>query len=545
MSTPGRRAAPKPSRLSGFKVTRNPQPGGGRRIADPPTGELPAVRDDEEPRPGRRIADTTGSIPVVRDEVGALGGSSTGGSEGGGRRSAGRRIRPAAPVSAAGDQRAPTTGSVPVVTDADPEPTTLAQSPYAPPIPVTETPSSFPRDPAAPTARVAPTPDPTPSTGSFPLPDTWTDHRPTAAAPVPVEPPAAAAPSSFPVDPSAPVTEPDPEVDEPPTRVTKVRSAAARARLAFWTLALAAGVVLLALAALHVGPSWLDGVGAVLVVTTYSWAVMARTGGRQVVFSALALVLGTSAVLLDGPVLKSGAAVMTCVVSGVLAVLLTVPARTFAGAVREVVVATAVASVGAFATIGFEPVASTARFEYLTLGIGFAVMLMLVWRLAAGLHGLGTRGLGIIVVGTLVLALSIVYTELLRRFGGAGVVEPGTELSGWLRETFGATPRSIVVFLGVPTLLWGVHMRARRRQGWWVCTFGAVATLPIAQRLVNLDTSYVEAGLQTAYSVALGVLVGWVVIRVDQALTGTRGSRARAAEEHDAVRPEPPRFSAL
>ena len=39
-------------------------------------------------------------------------------------------------------------------------------------------------------------------------------------------------------------------------------------------------VLMLAAAALHRGPEWLDGAGAVAVLTTYAWAVMARTGGR-------------------------------------------------------------------------------------------------------------------------------------------------------------------------------------------------------------------------------------------------------------------------
>lgn len=336
-------------------------------------------------------------------------------------------------------------------------------------------------------------------------------------------------------------SEPDQLVDP----ATAVRRRGARVRLTLWSLVLLAGVAMLAAAALHRGPEWLDGAGAVAVLSTYAWAVMARTGGRQVVFSVLALVIGVVTVVTDAEVLRSGAAVLTCVVSALLAVVLTVPAKNFLAAVREVVVATAVASVGAFATVGFEPVASSARFGYVTLAIGYVLMFALVWRFAAGLHGLGTRGVAVIVVGSLVVAASLVYTEMLRHYGSSGIAQTGAEVSEWMRSTIGAVPRMLTIFLGVPALVWGVHMRARRRQGWWVCAFGVAATLPVAQRLVNLDTSYVEAGLQTAYSVALGLLVGFVVIRVDLALTGQRGARARAAEEAHAVRPEPPRFSSL
>src|SRR5690606_19450333 len=134
----------------------------------------------------------------------------------------------------------------------------------------------------------------------------------------------------------------------------------------------------------------------------------------------------------------------------VLAVVITVPARNFLTAVREVVIATAVASVGAFATVGFAPSASTTRFEYVTLAVGFAVVFALVWRFAAGLHGLGTRGLAIVVVGTVVLVGSLAYTELLRHFEVTTMVSSGSDFSEWLRGTIGAVPRPITVLLGVP-----------------------------------------------------------------------------------------------
>ena len=33
-------------------------------------------------------------------------------------------------------------------------------------------------------------------------------------------------------------------------------------------------------------------------------------------------------------------------------------------------------------------------------------------------------------------------------------------------------PAADQALVGVPALVWGCHMRARRRQGWWVCAFG-------------------------------------------------------------------------
>ena len=85
------------------------------------------------------------------------------------------------------------------------------------------------------------------------------------------------------------------------------------------------------------------------------------------------------------------------------------------------------------------------------------------------------------------------------------------------------------MLLGIPALVWGTHVRARRRQGWWVCAFGVAATVPLASGLVAPDSSYLEAALQAAYSLVLGLLIGYLVIRADLALTGPKGRRVVAA----------------
>lgn len=312
-----------------------------------------------------------------------------------------------------------------------------------------------------------------------------------------------------------------------------------------WWATLLVGVVALGLAVAEVGPSWVDGVGAIAVSSAYTWALASRTGGRPLVFAGLAAVLGVVTVVTEVEVLTGGAAVLTCVVSGVLAVMMTVPAPSYLKAVRETLIACAIAALGALATVGFEPHADRERFEYVTLALGFALVLVLVFRFGAGLHGLGRRGFLTVVVGSLVLALTIAYAELLRRYGISSVVEPALDAVRWSREHLRAFPRPIVVLLGIPALVWGVHMRARRRQGWWVCAFGVAATLPVAQSLVNPQGSFLEALLQTLYGIVLGLVVGYLVIRLDLALTGPRGSRARAAEEAAAHRPEPSRFRSL
>ena len=106
-------------------------------------------------------------------------------------------------------------------------------------------------------------------------------------------------------------------------------------------------------------------------------------------------------------------------------------------------IAVLVAAVGAIATVGFEPVISLARFEYTTLALSLAGALMIVYRLGAGLHGLGTRGILTVIVGSLLLAVTLAYAELLRRYGTPGLVEWLFDGVRWSRTELGAFPRPI------------------------------------------------------------------------------------------------------
>jgi hypothetical protein len=292
-------------------------------------------------------------------------------------------------------------------------------------------------------------------------------------------------------------------------------------------------------------PEWLDGAGAVAVVTALSWFLARRTAGRPLVSAGLALALGTTSVLVGGRVLPTGAAVMTCVVGGVYAVMVTVPAITWWKAVRETLVATLVAVVTALAVVGFEPTVGTERFEFAALLLALALCFTIVYRLGAGLHGLGRRGLVVVAIGLAVLVLTLAYAELLRRYGAQAFVSTLLDFADRTTDRIGAFPRPLVVLLGIPALAWGTHVRARRRQGWWVCAFGVAATVPLASGLVSPDSSFAEAGLRAAYSVVLGLIVGYLVIRADLALTGPKGRRGRRAEEAGPHRPEPPRFAEL
>lgn len=305
------------------------------------------------------------------------------------------------------------------------------------------------------------------------------------------------------------------------------------------------GLIALSCAVVGVGPSWIDGIGAVAVSTALAVALGYRTGGRPLVAGLLAFAIGVAAVVIGGPTLQTGAAVLTVVVGGVLAVMATVPAVSFARAVGEVLIATLISGFAAIAAVGFEPTVVEPRFDYVSIVLAMGLVVVLVHRLGAGIHGLGRRGLVAVLVGVTVLVLTLAYAELLRRYGAGPIVSPVLDFAGWTEDRIGAFPRPLVVLLGIPALVWGCFQRARRRQGWWVCAFGVTATVPLAQGLLEPDSSFLEAGLRGAYSLVLGLAIGFLLVRVDLALTAPRGRRGRRAEEAAAHRPEPARFAEL
>ena len=290
---------------------------------------------------------------------------------------------------------------------------------------------------------------------------------------------------------------------------------------------------------------WLPLGGAVAVTALYAFALGVRTGGRPVLTALLALALSAGAVVSGMPVLLSAATVVTAVMGAVLAVIVTVPSAKFAGVVRECVVATFVAGVSAFAANAYDARVSVERAEYLVLALALLGTLVLVYRLGAGLQGLGTRGAVVVVAGIALLAVSLAYTEALSRWGSPELIRSIEQAYRDARQVFGGVPRPLEALLGIPALAWGVSTRARRRQGWWPCAFGAAAFAGIAASLIDRRMALLEAGITVAYSVAIGLVVGYLMVRADAFLSGTRGARARREEEATAHRPEPRRTAPL
>lgn len=319
---------------------------------------------------------------------------------------------------------------------------------------------------------------------------------------------------------------------------------------AIWLAALAVGLLGLAISAFDLGPEIFGGLGAAVVGTAYTFALAHRTGGRPLIFGALAGVAGLVVVLTDNDALRTGAAVLVASVAAVLAVMGTVPSRRFPKTIRETFIAVGIAALGSFAALGFEPVVMVSRFEYATLACSLAIAFFAVYRLGAGLHGLGRRGAIVVGIGGLMLALTLIYAEMLRRYGSTGLMDSVDDMQRWCRIHLGGYPHPIQALFGVPALVWGTHMRARRRQGWWVCLFGVALTAPVASTFLNPDVGLAEAALSVVYSILIGLVIAFVIIRIDLALTGSTaaGSGRRAAREADeasAVRPEPGRTHAL
>ena len=315
-----------------------------------------------------------------------------------------------------------------------------------------------------------------------------------------------------------------------------------------WLVVVLAGAAALVAALLGYVGDWLADAGAVAIATAYTWGLAARTGGRPVIFSALVLVLAGLVVTLDDDRLRSGAAVATAVLTAVFAVMVTIPARGFPSAVRETVVALLVSAVGSLATLGWAPVVDLQRFEYTVLGLSLLGSFLTVYRLGSGFHGLGTRGIVTVVAGSLMLAITVGYAELLQRYGTQSVVEAVDDAIRWSHHELGAFPRPIIALLGVPALTWGTHMRARRRQGWWVCAFGIAVTAPVAYCLLDPGRSILEVSLASGYGALIGLMIAFVLIRIDLRLSGRRSAHGRRQAEMDEVteaRPEPGRTHAL
>lgn len=283
---------------------------------------------------------------------------------------------------------------------------------------------------------------------------------------------------------------------------------------------------------------------AAVLAVALAVGLAVRAGGRALPAGVLAAVIAVAAVATRWPPLLAGAAIGTAVLAACLAVLGTRPAARLRAVVPEVVLAQLVALVGAVGAAGFAPEADRERFGYTVLALAMVATVALVHRLGGGLHGLGRRGLVLFVMELALLGVVLVYAAALTQYGSPELVDRVRTAQDWTREHLGGVPRPVEVLVGVPALAWGVTMRHRRRQGWWVSVFGVTATAATASRLVDPGAELGTVALSAAYCVVLGLLVGALVIRLEHVIIGRERRRARSTAD-DEQRHEPDRLQAL
>jgi hypothetical protein len=286
-------------------------------------------------------------------------------------------------------------------------------------------------------------------------------------------------------------------------------------------------------------------VGAVVSTTMLVALAAHRAGGRTFVAALFALTAAAAAVVSDLSWLLAGAAAFTAYAGAVLAVVATRPAQRTSAVLREylgAVVVAVMAGVGAAAYRA--PLHSTMLTDAVSIA-ALLTMLWLAWRLGGGFAGLGTRGIATIGGTFGVILAGFAYTEALRRWGTPEVIDSLSQAEQRAVDLLGALPSPLGALVGFPALVWGLATRAQLRQGWWVCAFGAVGTAWAATAIPAPDADLQEVLLSLAYSVAIGLIIGLILWRIDQALTGPRGRRARQAERAQPLRPEPPRTRPL
>ncbi len=316
-----------------------------------------------------------------------------------------------------------------------------------------------------------------------------------------------------------------------------------------WLLAWLAGTAAAATAVVFVEdvPTWVAGWGGGAVAWLHSVALAHRAGGRTRLWGALALIAVVGALVTEEAWALSGLSVLTAVVSGVAAVLLTRPAATALGILFEFGLALVVSVAGALAVAGLNAPVQTERYTLVVLCLALAIAIALVWQLGAGLHGMGRRGLAIVVGGAVLLAGLLVYSQILQTYGSQAIVDRVDESVRWLKDNLEGVPRPAEALIGFPALVWGIGTRASRRQGWWMCAFGVLGTATVASSLAaqRLDPEY--AALSASYSVLIGVVLGLLVRRIDMIVTGRRergraaGRRVLRTGEIAVLRPEPGR----
>ncbi|MFT4299339.1 MAG: hypothetical protein QM597_06890 [Aeromicrobium sp.] len=310
-------------------------------------------------------------------------------------------------------------------------------------------------------------------------------------------------------------------------------------------LVAAAGAVglagsLLSLIAVDV-PSAIYRPSAALLTVALTVMLVYRAGGHMRIWVSLVALLCTAAVVTEAAGAVAVAAVATGVVGGVLAVVLTCPARSFGATVREYLVSLLIAGGAGAGVAAWNAQVNTVVFVVAVGGVSLIVVLGLVWALGEGLHGLGRNHLAVLAMVAVVSLLLVVYTYAVRSYGSTSVINTIDSAIYQLRTTVGGVPRPVQTFVGFPALVVGLRLRSQRREGWWILVFAVLATSSVTAALVSPLAYPSYIGLSTLYSAAIGFVIGWLVSRFVMAPSSARAARAI----EPARRVEPSRWSGL
>lgn len=288
-------------------------------------------------------------------------------------------------------------------------------------------------------------------------------------------------------------------------------------------------------------PAWIERPSAALLMVVFAIGLTHRGGGHMRIWMPMTAALAALAAVLETNVLLASAAAVTAVLASVWAVLVTRPATTVFGAIREYVLALLVALSGTLGVAAWNAPVNYQRFNLIVLTVSLGLAITLVWNLGAGLHGLGRQNLAILLGVAGLVMLVIAYSSFVRAHGSQSLVEAFRELVVWTRQTFHGVPRPVEVLIGFPALIVGVSLRSKRREGWWILVFAVIGTAVLTTSLVTPGAYPTYIGLSTLYSSVLGLIVGLVLRRQFLKEPSSRAARAIAP----VVRVEPPRFAAL
>lgn len=288
-------------------------------------------------------------------------------------------------------------------------------------------------------------------------------------------------------------------------------------------------------------PSWVQRPSAALLMIVFGVGLIHRGGGHMRIWLPITAAVSVAAVAWEANVLLASAAAVTAVLSAVWAVLLTRPAASIVGAIREYVLALVVALSGTAAVAAWNAPVNYQRFNLMVITISLGLAIALVWNLGAGLHGLGKQNLAILAGIAGLLLLLLAYSSFVRSHGSQTLVDAFSQMIIWMRQNFEGVPRPVEVFIGFPALIVGVSLRSKRREGWWVQVFAVIGTAVLTTSLVTPGAFPTYIGLSTLYSAILGLGVG--LIARHYAMRQFAARAARAVEQ--VVRVEPPRLAPL